>query len=158
MRIGISGHQHRPGIDWIWVRENIDRALTALPGHHVGYSSLATGADQIFAEAILDRGDDLLAIIPLQNYDACFEGNALRKYRELKAYASVVQLEGGPSEESAFFKAGMYIVDHAERMIVIWDGKPSQGLGGTADVVTYARTRLIPVVQLNPIAMSVENL
>jgi hypothetical protein len=155
MKIGISGHQDRPGIDWAWVRDIIDRELNALPGRHVGYSSLAAGSDQIFAEAILDRGDDLVAIIPLENYDACFEGITLHKYREFKTRASVWQLKGGASEQRAFYDAGVYIVDQVERMFVIWDGKPSRGFGGTADVVAYARSKSIPVVHVNPITMSV---
>jgi len=30
-------------------------------------------------------------------------------------------------------------------MFAVWDGKPADGLGGTADVVGYARERAIPV-------------
>ena len=35
--------------------------------------------------------------------------------------------------------AGKSIVDSCEMLIAIWDGKPARGLGGTGDVVRYAR-------------------
>ena len=158
MIIGISGHQDRAGIDWKWVRDEIDRELAALPGRHIGYSSLAIGSDQIFAGAILDRGDELVAVVPMRSYEACLEGGALRRYRKLKSQASVVQLDGGTSEERAFYDAGVFIVDHVERMIAIWDGNPSQGLGGTADIVAYAVAKSIPVACINPTTMTVGNL
>jgi hypothetical protein len=76
----------------------------------------------------------------------------------LKSQASVVQLDGGTSEERAFYDAGVFIVDHVERMIAIWDGNPSQGLGGTADIVAYAVAKSIPVACINPTTMTVGNL
>jgi hypothetical protein len=50
----------------------------------------------------------------------------------------VVRLDyPGPSEE-AFFAAGKQVVDMADELIAIWDGRPARGHGGTADVVEYA--------------------
>ncbi len=47
-----------------------------------------------------------------------------------------------PSEE-AFFAADRRVVELSDRMVAIWDGKQSRGLGGTADVVAYAADRRV---------------
>ena len=90
MIIGISGHQDRAGIDWKWVRDEIDRELAALPGRHIGYSSLAIGSDQILQAPFL-IAVMIVAVVPM-GYEACFEG--VPEGIELKSRASVVQLDG----------------------------------------------------------------
>jgi len=45
-----------------------------------------------------------------------------------------------PSEE-AFFAAGKAVVDACDWLIAVWDGEPARGLGGSADVVAYARNQ-----------------
>jgi hypothetical protein len=37
--------------------------------------------------------------------------------------------------------AGRVVVDRSSVLVAAWDGQPSRGLGGTADVVAYARER-----------------
>lgn len=69
MKVGITGHQKVPGIDWDWVRICILSELKSFPRPIEGLSSLAEGADQIFAEAILQSGGLLRSIIPTPDYD-----------------------------------------------------------------------------------------
>jgi hypothetical protein len=158
MKIGISGHQQREGIDWRWVRASIDRALDKHPGRHIGYSSLAVGSDQIFAQAIIGRGEDLIAVIPASDYEGCFHGSELAIYRNLKEQASIVELHFPRSNEEAFYAAGKFIVERVELLIAVWDGKHSEGFGGTADVVAYARRESRAVTHINPFSKSVEEL
>jgi hypothetical protein len=42
------------------------------------------------------------------------------------------------------------VVDRSERVVAVWDGKPASGVGGTADVVSYAHQKRVPVVVLWP--------
>ena len=44
----------------------------------------------------------------------------------------------------------LMLVEIAE-LIAVWDGKPSRGFGGTADVVAEARERGIPARVIWPI-------
>jgi hypothetical protein len=37
------------------------------------------------------------------------------------------------------------MVDGADELYAVWDGKPARAYGGTADVVAYARERATPV-------------
>ena len=41
---------------------------------------------------------------------------------------------------------GRYVVDHCDVLIALWDGMPSSGQGGTAEIVSYAKEQCRPVV------------
>jgi len=41
--------------------------------------------------------------------------------------------------------ASKLMVDEADELYAVWDGKPARGYGGTADVVAYAREHGTPV-------------
>ena len=38
--------------------------------------------------------------------------------------------------------ASKLMVDKADELYAVWDGKPAQSYGGTGDVVAYARERV----------------
>ena len=46
--------------------------------------------------------------------------------------------------------AGKVVVDRSSVVLAVWDGQPSRGLGGTADVVAYARQRGVTVTVVWP--------
>jgi hypothetical protein len=158
MRIGITGHQKRPGIDWNWVRKCIDTELRKLSVPIKGYSSLAEGSDQVFAEAIIERGGMLEAVIPTPRYERCFSPEGLAEYQRLRSLSQARELPARETDQISFLNAGRYIVDHSNVMIAVWDGKPAVGLGGTADVVGYALTRGTPVIHIDPINRTVRTL
>jgi hypothetical protein len=124
------------------VYEALAREIRAASGRGPlsGITSLAIGADQLFAEMILHAGGTLHVIIPSEQYEATFDTWGRDKYRMLLVQASEVeQLAFYEPTEEAFFAAGKRIVDLCETLLAIWDGQPSRGLGGTADVVHYAQ-------------------
>ncbi|MBX5139185.1 hypothetical protein J2J97_26040 (plasmid) [Rhizobium bangladeshense] len=156
MIVGITGHQSREGIDWRWVRSKIRDELKTLGHIEEGLSSLAEGADQVFAECILARGAPLRAVIPTDHYLKYFRGRSRAIYLKLVDRARIDKIEGAlGSEEDAFLKAGRYIVDHSDVIIAVWDQQPAQGKGGTADVVAYAQQRERNVRLINPIDKTV---
>jgi hypothetical protein len=153
----VTGHQDRPGIDWGWVRAAMRRALEgfASPGL-VGVSCLAEGADQVFADVVLEAGGRLVAVIPGHGYAGSLEGGALRGFARLRARAAEEEIVEGGDREGAVVAAGRRVVDLTEAMIAVWDGLPAHGAGGTADVVAYARRLGRRVVHINPLSNSVE--
>lgn len=151
MKVGMTGHQHRQGIDWAWVYDAIHAEIGEMPAPIVGISSLADGADQIFAEAVLSRGGRLRAIFPTPDYVRHFRGTARVRYLSLRSRADVEELESSGSDEQSFFTAGKRIADEADLMIAVWDGEAAHGLGGTADVVSYALANGKPVIHIDPI-------
>lgn len=154
MRLGITGHQYRPEVDWNWVKQEIDNVFVEYGGIDRAYSSLAAGADQVFAEIALKRGAKLVAVIPLENYERFFDDASKQAYERLLPRAEQILLKGGSDPEKAFFDAGKYIVDNTDELIAVWDSKPAQGLGGTADIVSYARANGRPILHLDPIGRS----
>ena len=153
MRVGITGHQKlRQASDWDWAESEMRAVLDTSAASLIGISSLAAGADQLFAEIVLQNGGTLEAIIPFADYEKTFTEQEDRDtYHSLLASAANVEtLERGDSNEEAYLLAGKRVVDLSELVVALWDGKPAQGLGGTADVVQYARDNRKKIIHLNP--------
>jgi hypothetical protein len=116
------------------------------------FTCLAAGADQLFADIALDSGVPVTAVIPGMDYEAHLDDDAARAgfRRILRACANRVDLPPEPTHEEAYFAAGRWIVDHCDRLLAVWDGRPARGPGGTGDVVAYARRTGVPVTVLWP--------
>ncbi|MER5280868.1 hypothetical protein ABT025_34750 [Streptomyces sp. NPDC002809] len=140
-RIGVTGHRSIPQEVHDHVLASMRAAFHGFDGSVEALSSLAVGADQLFADLALDHGAQLTVVIPSGDYEACFaDGAELARYRALKARAvREVRLDYPHSTDEAYYAAGAYIADHCDRLIAVWDGRPARGLGGTGDIVTYAR-------------------
>jgi hypothetical protein len=148
MRIGVTGHQELGAR-----RDELDTAIReylAKTDSLVGISSLAVGADQLFAKAVLDVGGLLNVVVPSAQYISTFTSDAEQeRYVELLGRASSVeQLSFEEPSELAFLEAGRAVVRRSDCILALWDGQEAAGLGGTADVVAYAKARGTPVVIL----------
>lgn len=157
MKIGITGHQERQGLDWYWADDAV-RCVVRDAGQGVeGMSCLAVGADQHFAQVVLDEGCPHTAVIPFAGYELEFEdGDSRDAYFQLLSRSTVVDLDLQQHREAAFMEASMYVVGQCDQMIALWDEKPAQGSGGTADVVQYIRSVGVPLTVVNPISKTVE--
>lgn len=141
--VGITGHQNIPKNAQAFISAEIERQLDPFGSDFIGVSSLAKGADQLFAQIVLRQGGHLQAIIPCEKYEATFsEGSFLENYRGLLKKADMIEtLEHPEPSEKAFLDAGRKIVDLSQFLIAVWDGQEAKGEGGTADIVKYARER-----------------
>jgi hypothetical protein len=142
MRVGVSGHQHIPRAALAFVKRGIARTLSETNHDLVGITSLAAGADQIFANIVLAQSGQLHVIVPCLHYEESFNTSAERReYRALLPRAVTTDELGfpGPCEE-AFLAAGRRVVELSELLIAVWDGRPARGKGGTADIVEYAKS------------------
>ena len=157
MRIGVSGHQQRPGIDWSWVAYAVRSVLTKAHDVTKAYSSLAVGSDQIFADAAIALGIPVVAVLPLAGYERFFQGEGLAEYRRLLNQCEPIQLTWDGDSEGAFFEAGKFVVEHSDTLVAIWDGAASEGLGGTADIIDYASMRSVKIIHINPIAKKIRH-
>ncbi|MBV9322851.1 MAG: hypothetical protein JO352_03565 [Chloroflexi bacterium] len=138
-RIGIAGHQDLPHAAMDYVTTGIRRILCSYD-NITGYSSLAAGADQLFAHELLAAGGRLHVVIPAVGYPETFKGDDAASYRQLLSAASEVsRLPYASPGEAAYDAAGRWIAEHSDLLIAVWDGQPARGLGGTADAVAYAR-------------------
>lgn len=148
-RIGVTGHRRIPDAVLPAVRSGIRAQLRGL-GPLQALSCLAAGADQLFADIALACGVPLTAVIPGMDYEAHLGDAETRgAYRRLlESCAERVELPREATHEEAYYAAGRYVVDHADRLVAVWDGAPARGLGGTGDVVDYARGAGVPVTVL----------
>lgn len=124
-------------------------------------SPLAKGADRIVANAVLNQtqqgGQPSLQVVApfaLDDYRRDFvEPDDLKEFEELlarDAAPTILTYDNEPpqSDESlasqkerrneGYYAAGRRVVDSCEILIVIWDGQPAAGRGGTAEIVQYA--------------------
>ena len=158
MKIGVTGHQKLDNpADWVWVGAELDRVLDGIPSPVIGLSSLAVGADQLFAQAILRHQGSLEVVIPFPEYEQTFaDGPDNETYRRLlKAASKVEVLQRSGSDEECYLEAGKRVVDGSDLLVAVWDGKPAAGLGGTGDAVNYALQNQRRVIHLNPITRRV---
>lgn len=149
LHVGVVGHRslkapsvvRRQVVDELHatVRASGSRSITVL-------SSLAAGADQLFAEAALEQPrTTLTAVLPLPvaEYSAEFhEPAALVSFQQLLERAErVVEFSESATRAAAYEKAAQYIVDTSDVLFALWDGHPSTRQGGTAASIEYARQR-----------------
>lgn len=154
MRIGITGHQHLDDEGaWQWVREVLTDAISQTPRPFVGLSSLARGADQLFASLVIDHGGTLEVVLPFASYRDRFSSERdARQYDHLLAGASRVEvLAPRTSDQVAYLEAGKRIVDRSDKMFAVWNGEPANDVGGTGDIVRYAAESGRPILIFNPV-------
>jgi hypothetical protein len=139
--IGVSGHQSIPASVRAVIASEIDAYLARSVASSYGICSLAAGVDQMFASAVLRSGRSIHVVVPSKEYETTFSDSVDRgEYHRLLGSAVFVEELAfeSPSEE-AFLAAGRRVVDLCDVLLAVWDGKQARGLGGTADIVEYAR-------------------
>ena len=147
VRIGVTGHRALEQAVRQPLNEELDGLfsyLTSLPstdGRLGAVSSLAIGADQLFAEAALRHGIPIEVVIPFASFIEDFaEGSERASYeRLLSAAASITHLPWEERSNGAYLAGGLWVVDHCDLLIAIWNWERAAGVGGTGDVVDYSR-------------------
>jgi hypothetical protein len=139
--LGVTGHQTIPPDAREFVATAVRNLLREVESPVAAFTSLAAGADQLVAKELLRAGGRLHVIVPSRQYEQTFTAeDDLACFRSLlEAADAVSELDYAEPSEEAFLAAGKSVVDNCERLIAVWDGRPARGLGGTADVVLYAR-------------------
>jgi adenylate cyclase len=172
--IHFCGHMFRAG----WpVEAELRQAIDAILDETralIAYGPLACGADILIAEAILERGGELHAVMPFAEEDFLRTSVRLggpewesRYVRARDAAASVTfatQIQHSDDDELfaycsklvmglARLRAG--VMQSEVFQLALWDGRPASGIAGTAaDYVEWERqggkTRIIPIPQERP--------
>ncbi len=122
-------------------------------------SALAEGGDQLAAQVALEVGARLVVPLPMprQMYAGDFSGQAGRDgFIALCEQAQTIDLpllpgssmvsiaSPGLDRNLQYAQAGVFIARHCHILLAIWDGKPSDLLGGTAQVVAYHLSGTMP--------------
>lgn len=136
-RIGISGHRTLTESTRRSVAGEL-AALLAARGEVEGWTSLAEGADSIFAWTVLAAGGDLVFVQPCHDIEGDLSRTALAHFQAARSVAvRTVELDFRERSEEAYLAAGRCIVDEVDEMLLVWDGRPAVGRGGTGDIAAY---------------------
>jgi hypothetical protein len=118
-------------------------------------TALAGGADQIAAQAALDLGYTLSAVLPFQRDEyrqTLVENGDLGDFDTLLAKSKrVLELPGQLDDRlDGYVMVGRATVAHCDLLLAVWDGQKARGPGGTGDVVQTAIERGTPVIHVPP--------
>src|SRR5206468_501022 len=124
----------------------------------VACSALALGTDQLFVKAALELGISVEVVIPCAKYAEIFSSAEAREeyHRLLKCCQNVYSLPFEECSDDAFLAAGHWIVDHSDLVILVWNGYPAAGKGGTADTASYARLVGRPFIHIHTVRHTVK--
>lgn len=120
---------------------------------------LAEGGERIFARAAVARGIPLVVPLPLPRdyYVQDFSDDASREeFDRLCSRATVFELplrpgveprevaQPGTLRDSEYAQLGVFVSSHSQVLVAVWDGKPSEQIGGTAQIVRYRLYNIYP--------------
>lgn len=161
--IGVTGH--RVIEDEYLIRSKVREVLGSI---EYGFSDkdhilkvispLAEGADRIVAQEVLNfqgcpHENEMQAVLPLKKEDYMNDFKTTESKEEfldlLNRTEEVKNLPETPTRKDAYLQVGEYVVDKCDVLIAIWDGEPSRGKGGTADIIDYAKNICRDVVWIN---------
>ena len=164
--IGVTSHRNIPAreVDAIRqrVREFFDRLQNQFPDLPLTVlSPLAEGGDQWAAEEALAVGARLIAPLPMaraQYADDFADPGVRAHFDALCGAAEIIEVPDVPGHslparaiapsgyerDLHYAQAGIYVSNHCHLLLAIWDGKQSNRLGGTAQVVRYHLTGIKP--------------
>jgi hypothetical protein len=153
IRIGVTGHRLLAELDKVGagVEASLRRIETRFPGEALTViSALAEGADRLVAHRVLDRSGSRLVVplpLPQASYMTDFgsEASRLEFLRLLARAERVIEMSPASDRNAAYEAAGEYVLDNSDVLITLWDGRPSRGRGGTAEIVRRARERRLPI-------------
>jgi hypothetical protein len=127
--------------------------LRDLAGPLVGLTSLAPGADQLFASAVIAAGGAIVFVRPCDRIEDSFSTETLPEFRRLRALAAeTISMPYDECSEAAYEAAGFAIADDCDVLLAVWNGEPAPPgtRGGTSDVVAHRRAAGRPVVVIWP--------
>ena len=148
--LGFAGH--RALADPAAIGQSIRRAVEdfrkQVDGDVIGRASAAAGADMLFLEVCRDAGLAYSVVLPFpeDRFREDFETEA-EWSRAKNLIDGAASIEIAPNHEvapEAYHLAAREILDVADAMIFVWDGKPARGIGGTEETVLDARERVVP--------------
>jgi hypothetical protein len=125
-----------------------------------GVSSAAAGGDLLFAESCLQIGLPIRILLPVskEQFREDFDEPTWNRAELVMQRAFSVEVIGsGDTKEERYYECGVETVQQSQMLLALWDGKPSHGLGGTADVFAFAKDQERPVVWIHSVSGDVQH-
>ena len=154
LSIGVSGHRNINDTEKvsILVDKALNKIVTTFDERPLQIiSPLAEGADRLVVwRAFATYDIQLIVPLPFALSEYMHDFSSITSQAEfltlLKEASRIIELPYAGTREDGYLAAGIYVLDHSDVLISIWDGKPAQGVGGTGEIVKKARNRKLPIV------------
>lgn len=155
IKIGITGHRNLlyPKNVASEIRLSLEyfkalNSYTEESANLICISALASGADLLFAEEAIRQGIRLNAMIPfsLDEYKKDFTTTDIKRLNKVleKSSSIIIQeatVQTQQQRNEAYLQNGEKLVDASDAVIAVWNNKPAAGIGGTGDIVMYAKAK-----------------
>jgi hypothetical protein len=118
---------------------------------------LAEGSDRLVTDIAQEMGVGLIVPLPMPQaeYERDFSSpEAVAAFRDSLKDARVINLRTLPDvqgqqlteadRDRQYAQLGIFISNHSQILLALWDGKPSDAPGGTSSVVNYHLTGVMP--------------
>lgn len=173
LSIGVTGHRdlvedEKPALK-SRVRAFFSDLKTSFPGLELQLvTPLAKGADTLVSEIAIEMGIELIAVLPMQQalYEQDFStAESLENFRSLLGNCRqtiLLPLVNGERPESLvpgsrardlqYAQMGLFVSNHCQILLALWDGNPSDAMGGTAQVVRYHLTGVMEGLEVDQTA------
>jgi hypothetical protein len=163
--VAVTGHRDLVATEIPGIRTRVRECLTSLrtdyPGRIIAVMSpLAEGADRLVAEEALALGMPLTVVLPMPRamYEQDFPTQESRDQFAALCAAAVDLFElplapgsteaaisePGPGRSRQYAAAGVFVCAHCHVLLALWDGKESDQLGGTSQVVRFHHHDYMP--------------
>lgn len=162
LTIGVTGHRDLVADEVPALKEKVRdffvQLKTEFPDLDLQLiTPLAEGSDRLVADIALEVGARLIVPLPMPqaDYERDFSSPAaVEAFRRSLKDARVINLrmlpeaQGQPMTESIrdrqYAQLGIFISNHSQVLLALWDGKRSDATGGTSGVVSYHLTGIMP--------------
>jgi len=124
-----------------------------------GVSSAAVGGDLVFAESCIQTGIPVRILLPFskdqfrEDFD---EPTWKRSEAVMQQAISVEVIGGGQSAQESYYDCGIETVQQSQMLVALWNGNPARGLGGTAEIVDFAKEQARPLVWIHSVTDDVQ--
>ncbi len=150
MKITVAVTGHRDVVVTQTLLDHIDTFFDTLCSQYSEVrllSPLAEGADSVVAEVFLSYQKDktscrLEVPLPMEEtaYITLWPDVSKKRYQRLSADAKNVYVIPKVLKDP-YENLGHYLVENAQILLALWDGKENHKTGGTAEVVNYAKSQ-----------------
>ncbi len=164
LTVGVTGHRDLVESEKPALREQVRAFFSRLEAQFPGLdlqlvTPLAEGADQLVAEVAQDLEIPLIIPLPMEReeYEKDFASETgLQNFRRLLQGGRVISLPlvrgsspeaigtPGAKRDWQYAQLGVFVSNHCQILLALWNGKSDDQVGGTAGVVNYHLTAVMP--------------
>jgi hypothetical protein len=151
LAIGFTGHRKLPdeAKSRRLIRDFLLEQKSATTAIVCGVSSAAAGGDLLFAESCMELGIPLRVLLPMppEQFRNDFDAATWERAERVLSSAISVEVKGDREHRrESYYECGIETVQQSEILTALWDGQDARGMGGTAEIVAFAKAIGRPVV------------